>query len=219
MSRNKMRLFENMIIVTFPLVLFAGCAGSDIKPAVEDKPYATYSAHENPFPEQELMTNSTSYAIEEAMDPVVNDAEQPLAIHEAHDTQELAELSMVESPGNIAQPPSTHILYFDTDHYQLLDEQREILKQHAEFLLGHPGMTLVVNGHADVRGTETYNQVLSEKRAQSVYALLIELGVAQSQLKKTGFGELQPLRDKNQWDENRRVELEFSNPVQLSSME
>ncbi|WP_455208139.1 OmpA family protein [Kaarinaea lacus] len=219
MNRNKMRLFENMIIVTFPLVLFAGCAGSDIKPAAEDKPYATYSEHENPFPGQELMTNSTSYAIEEAMDPVVNDAEQPLTIHEVHDTRELAELSIVETPGNIAQLPSTHILYFDTDHYQLLDEQREILKQHAEFLLAHPGMTLVINGHADVRGTEAYNQVLSEKRAQSVYALLSELGVEQSQLKKTGFGELQPLRDKNQWDENRRVELEFSNPVQLSSME
>ena len=78
-------------------------------------------------------------------------------------------------------------------------------------------MSLVINGHADARGTESYNQTLSEKRAQAVYEMLVESGVPENQLKKFGFGEHFPQYDVNNWDENRRVELEFSNPVLVSS--
>jgi len=50
MNRKYLRRFENLIMITFPVVLFAGCAGSDIKPLVEEKPAASYSVYTNPMP-------------------------------------------------------------------------------------------------------------------------------------------------------------------------
>jgi peptidoglycan-associated lipoprotein len=216
MNRTNLHRFENLIMITFPIVLFAGCAGSDIKPVVAEKPVATYVTYVNPLPEPDLLEISTVMPSPDETDPSIRDDNQ----------QEISRLSTEERPpidttsdgtSTVLPTPATSILYFDTDKHQLRTEQHEALKQHADFLIANPHITLVINGHADKRGTEPYNQTLSEKRAQSVYDLLIALGVPQTQLTRMGFGELQPLQDENQWDENRRVELEYENPVMLSS--
>lgn len=223
MNRKKIRFIENMIIVTFPVVLFAGCAGSDIKPGVEEKPMATYSEYENPLPEKDLMEISTAYdtsneaeltvsAVTPVSDTTV-DHEQTTEDHE-QTTQ-----SVIQANSSTPELPNNNLLRFGTDKHELVDNQRIELKQHAEFLIANSDMILVINGHADIRGTEDYNQALSEKRAQAVYDLLIEMGVSQGQLKKVGFGEHQPMHDENDWDENRRVELEFRDPVMVSSMQ
>ena len=114
--------------------------------------------------------------------------------------------------------PETKIFYFDTNDHTLSAEQRNTLKEHAEFLKSNPGSILVINGHADERGSEKYNQTLSEKRALETLNILIELGVAEDQLVTKGFGEMVPMHAENNWDENRRVELEYADPVVLSSM-
>ena len=218
MNRNNLHRFENLIMITFPVVLFAGCAGSDIKPIVEEKPTASYSVYTNPLPETELLEISTQIAAVNDMDPAISD-DTPSGVSENDiintDDQDVA--STDDNNGSTVEIPETSILYFATDNYQLLTEQQDTLKQYANFLLANPNITLVINGHADIRGTETYNLSLSEKRAQSVHDLLIAEGVPTNQLTMMGFGELQPLQDENHWDENRRVELEFESPVVLSA--
>ncbi len=69
-----------------------------------------------------------------------------------------------------------------------------------------------VEGHTDGKGTEEYNQKLSERRANSVKRFLIKNGIAANRIKTQGFGELNPIAD-NETDEgraeNRRVEVKY----------
>ena len=229
MNRKKLRFIENMIIVTFPVVLFAGCAGGDIKPTIEEKPVATYSGYDNPLPETELVTISTTdeselptsepgQASQVSNDIASHDSAPYTPFEETNLNLEQDTQTVMQTTSSTPELPGNNRFKFDTDKYTLLDEQRQELQQHADYLIAHPDMSLVINGHADVRGSEDYNQQLSEKRAQTVYNVLVELGVPQSQLKKFAFGEHQPVHDEENWDENRRVELEFSEPVVLSSM-
>ena len=243
MNRTKLRLIENMIIFTFPVVLFAGCAGSDVKPTMEDNSAATYSDYNNPLTETALIDISTSYAADESAElsvtedtsstelskenqtsyddtGIVSRNNSPYTLdNETTPSQKQNSQSIIHTTNSMPVLPDTNLLQFDTDKYELLDDQQMTLKQHAEYLKANPDITLVINGHADIRGTEDYNQALSEKRAKAVLDLLVNLGVSLGQLKTFSFGEKTPLRDEDNWDENRRVELKYNNPVVLSSMQ
>ncbi len=87
---------------------------------------------------------------------------------------------------------------------QILDEAVDTLKR-------NPDVKVEVDGHTDSKGTDAYNQKLSERRAKGVYDYLISHGVAESQITGyKGFGESAPI-DTNDTAEgrqrNRRVEL------------
>ena len=243
MSTRKMRIVENLILVAFPVALFAGCAGSDIKPTPNENSVAgysdSYSSYENPLPEKDLMDISMAYTMDQqAVEPVTIETDSGIAGSDSAPYTPYSETSnigtessdtdtvdsnmlvktqdMIGENENTLQLPDHNIIHFDTDKHQLLDEQRQELQHHADYLLANPQLMLVINGHADIRGTENYNQALSEKRAQAVYQLMVELGVPEKQMIKKGFGELKPLHDDNNFAENRRVELDYQNPVMLS---
>ncbi len=84
-----------------------------------------------------------------------------------------------------------------------LDEAVRILKRHSD-------LKVEIAGHTDSRGSEQYNQGLSERRAQSVADYLIAHGVSNHSITVKGYGESQPIAD-NGTEEgraaNRRVEL------------
>ncbi len=97
------------------------------------------------------------------------------------------------------------------DYQVILDEANEFLKPHREALRAGGG-TLMVIGHTDSVGNAEYNQVLSEKRAQSVADYLIKLDGTRAAFTKTaGRGESEPVAS-NDTEEgrqlNRRVVLE-----------
>jgi outer membrane protein OmpA-like peptidoglycan-associated protein len=74
-------------------------------------------------------------------------------------------------------------------------------------------VSIKVIGHTDSQGTEAYNQALSERRASSVAAYLLQQGLAPSKLTSEGRGESQPLADNDTEEgraENRRVELHIN---------
>ena len=81
----------------------------------------------------------------------------------------------------------------------------------AGIVLGHPGLTLEVEGHTDSVGGEVYNQRLSEQRAGSVRDYLIGQGLADMNSSPAkGFGKSQPVatNDTSEGRQlNRRVEL------------
>lgn len=74
-----------------------------------------------------------------------------------------------------------------------------------------PSARLSVTGHTDSRGSDAYNQKLSERRAHSVTDYLVESGIARSSFVSVqGAGETQPVADNNTADGramNRRVEI------------
>lgn len=209
MSTRKLRTVENLIMLTFPLVLFAGCAGSDVKPVESETAAMTISEPQHKeiaFPASETEISQVT-PIEPEVSPVENEIRQ--------DEIELVQKTVDTENSTM---PGEKIFFFDTDRYTLKEEQRQTLKQHADYLMANPESILIINGHADVRGTTAYNQTLSENRARETYQLLIELGVPETQLLSKGFGETLPMNDERNWEENRRVELQYTDPVMLSSM-
>jgi len=90
------------------------------------------------------------------------------------------------------------------------------LKAVAEAMKAHDDIDLVLEGHTDARGTDKYNQSLSERRAAAVKVKLAEMyGINPSRISTIGYGESKPIAD-NKTDEgrarNRRVigELSFT---------
>ena len=80
----------------------------------------------------------------------------------------------------------------------------------AGILNQYPDYQIVVEGHADSRGGDAFNQTLSENRARAVYSALVSAGIPTTRISSQGFGETQPIGDNNTPEgrqQNRRVEV------------
>lgn len=103
--------------------------------------------------------------------------------------------------------------YFDFDQSTIKQEARAALEAHAAYLV-QSGSNVVLEGHADERGTREYNLALGERRAQAVASYLAALGVSSQQIETVSYGEERPStqgHDDTSWSLNRRVELRYGN--------
>ena len=101
---------------------------------------------------------------------------------------------------------------FDSGSYSLRYEARQDLNQVTQILLRYPNTDIVVIGHTDSRGSEDYNQRLSEFRARAVADYLIDQGVKPYRISWTGYGESMPIASNDTESgrqRNRRVELDI----------
>jgi len=104
---------------------------------------------------------------------------------------------------------------FDYDKSNIKAEFAPVLDEAAQTLKDNPEINVRIEGHTDSIGSDSYNQRLSERRAQAVKAYLVSRGVAASRLTTEGKGESEPIADntKNGRDNpegramNRRAEL------------
>ena len=101
---------------------------------------------------------------------------------------------------------------FAFDKFDLNDEARAMLDEVVAWLRDNPELTVEIGGHTDDRGSDEYNQKLSENRAKAVYDYFVQHGVEASRLSYKGYGESQPIAT-NDTEEgrqaNRRVELKL----------
>ena len=99
---------------------------------------------------------------------------------------------------------------FGFDKSELSDASKETLEKLVLVLNEYPDTDIELQGHTDSKGSDSYNQTLSEKRANSVSTYLVSKGIAQSRITAKGFGETMPKYD-NETEEgrsqNRRVEF------------
>ena len=104
-------------------------------------------------------------------------------------------------PGNITFVTAGHDI--SADFYAVLDSVVLVLQEFDQTLV-------VVAGHTDSRGSDSYNQALSERRADSVAAFLRSRDIVEARIEAVGFGEKVPIAS-NETDagraQNRRVEL------------
>lgn len=101
-------------------------------------------------------------------------------------------------------------VFFGYDKYELDDAQMAILNKNAR-ILKEAGVTVVVSGHCDERGTIEYNLALGEKRAKVVTDYLASLGVPAGKVKVTSYGESRPFNaghTEADWAQNRRAHFE-----------
>ena len=108
---------------------------------------------------------------------------------------------------DLDDPLGTRVIYFEFDSNALTPEAQRIVEAHAEYLAGNPGMAVVLEGHADERGTREYNLALGERRANAVRESLISLGVAPGRIETISYGKERPAvlgSNKSAWAQNRR---------------
>jgi len=160
----------------------------------------------------------------------IHEKEPDMTVLIIEDGMELEEMADTLSPSDSTQidqqistesvtdaMPDKSDFYFGFNKTAPTEIDKEVLKQHATYLQNHPGLVLVVSGHADNRGNKNYNQYLSELRAQNVASVLIAAGVPEHQLRVGGMGDNVPMVNERNWSENRRVELLYRGVMMLSS--
>lgn len=101
---------------------------------------------------------------------------------------------------------------FNTGSYQLDPSIHKTLRGVARILVEYPDTSLVIDGHTDSTGSDTTNQVLSERRAESVRSFLVSQGVATGRAIARGNGERHPLCTNSTAEGrscNRRVEIQI----------
>lgn len=99
---------------------------------------------------------------------------------------------------------------FAFDKSNLSNEAKANLDKLVIVLNNYKDTDIVVQGHTDSKGSEAYNQKLSEQRASSVSAYLVSKGISSGRLTTKGFGEMLPkyVNDTEDGrDKNRRVEF------------
>ena len=115
-----------------------------------------------------------------------------------------------DDQGDMDDPLGQRVVYFDFDSANLTPEAQMVVEAHAQYLSGNPGMAVVLEGHADERGTREYNLALGERRANSVSEIFQALGVAPDAIRTISYGEERPVsmgQDEGAWSLNRRVEI------------
>lgn len=98
-------------------------------------------------------------------------------------------------------------VFFGTDEYALNAEAQATLRRQAQWLQQYPQASLLIEGHADERGTREYNLALGERRAVSVRDFLAAQGVSPSRINVVSYGKERPVCAESSqacWAENRR---------------
>jgi outer membrane protein OmpA-like peptidoglycan-associated protein len=101
---------------------------------------------------------------------------------------------------------------FDVNSAALKANAQTTLTQMADVMVNYPETDILVKGHTDSKGSEKYNQELSERRSKAVTNYLITKGIPTTRITAVGFGETMPVASNDTSEgrqQNRRVEIEI----------
>ena len=98
-------------------------------------------------------------------------------------------------------------VYFDFDSSELRQDAQVTLTEQLE-VLNSDNAPIVVQGHADERGTQAYNYKLGERRANEVREYLVMKGIERERISTVSYGEDEPVDEghtEEAWAKNRRA--------------
>ena len=98
-------------------------------------------------------------------------------------------------------------VFFATNKSSLTSLSRETLRKQATYLRKNKNLNVVVEGHADERGTREYNLALGERRANAVKDYLMTYGISGKRISVISYGKEKPVNPKSSplsWSQNRR---------------
>jgi peptidoglycan-associated lipoprotein len=103
-------------------------------------------------------------------------------------------------------------VYFDYDSFTVKSEYRELVQNHAKYLVANPNRKVVIQGNTDERGGAEYNLALGQRRADAVKTLMLALGVKEAQIETVSFGKEKPKAtgsNEAAYAENRRSDIAY----------
>ncbi|MBL4940454.1 MAG: peptidoglycan-associated lipoprotein Pal [Colwellia sp.] len=179
-----MRLNKTLknVVIALPLLALAACSSND-----------------NTEEDSNVATNT------EVTQQVTEDSVQVTAAKRAAEIEE-------KKRQKLAKLRSEHIIYFGFDVSNVSEEFANVLEAHAEFLNANSNVKVLIEGHADERGTPEYNIALGERRAKAIVTYLENMGVSASQLSSVSYGEEKPMvkdRSENAFSKNRRAVIVY----------
>ncbi|PCI52219.1 MAG: peptidoglycan-associated lipoprotein [Gammaproteobacteria bacterium] len=172
------------VVIALPLLALAACSSND-----------------NSDEQSNIDTNANT----ELTQQVTEDSVQVTAAKRAAEIEE-------QKRQELAKLRSEHIIYFDFDVSNVSDQFTGVLDAHAEFLNANLDVKVLIEGHADERGTPEYNIALGERRAKAVETYLENLGVDSEQLSVVSYGEEKPMvkdRSEGAFAKNRRAVIVY----------
>ncbi len=98
-------------------------------------------------------------------------------------------------------------VFFATNKSSLTSLSRETLRKQATYLRKNKNLNVVVEGHADERGTREYNLALGERRANAVKDYLMTYGISGKRISVISYGKEKPVNTESSplaWSQNRR---------------
>ena len=109
-------------------------------------------------------------------------------------------------------------IYYDYDKADIRTDAAFILNDLYQVLISNPTLEIELSSHTDSRGSDSYNQKLSQRRANSAVQYLIDKGIAASRLVAKGYGETRLVNQcangvtcsDEQHQANRRTEIEVT---------
>ena len=98
-------------------------------------------------------------------------------------------------------------VFFDFDKSAVRSDGAQTLNAQAAWLQKYPGVSVVVEGHCDERGTREYNLALGERRANAVKEYLVSRGISANRVSTISYGKERPAvlgSNESAWAQNRR---------------
>jgi peptidoglycan-associated lipoprotein len=98
-------------------------------------------------------------------------------------------------------------VFFATNESVLTTAARETLRKQAAWLRKNSKITIVLEGHADERGTREYNLALGERRANAAKDYLMTYGISSNRISVLSYGKERPVDSGSNplaWSKNRR---------------
>lgn len=216
-------------------LMLAGCAGVQTEAPIDDSsgaarvgtatpvteatraPATTAAPAVHPEPsDQPVPAVGTTTPVEQ---PVVETRALPTAAAQTPATSMTpvagAATADVTTPGahrDPASPLAQRVIYFEFDSAVIDARFQPVLDVHSAYLKANPGFKVILQGHADERGSREYNLALGQRRAESVRQAMALLGVPDGQMEAVSLGEEKPAvegHDESAWKMNRRTEIHY----------
>jgi peptidoglycan-associated lipoprotein len=99
-------------------------------------------------------------------------------------------------------------VFFATNSSQLTTASRDTLRKQASWMRKNKNLNVVLEGHADERGTREYNLALGEKRANAARDYLLTYGISGKRISVISYGKEKPVNSASTplaWSQNRRA--------------
>lgn len=103
-------------------------------------------------------------------------------------------------------------IYFGYDSFSIPQQYLGDVQQHASFIMNNGTGSVVIEGHADERGSSEYNLALGQKRADAVKKAMVLLGASDAVIESISYGEERPAAEGSNeaaWSQNRRAQIMY----------